>query len=183
SASTPRSARSARRTSTSAASASTTRSAPCSTASAWQASSRETSSATSRTAASSTPPPTASAPPPSGSGTRSRDCSRPCCDGSPGSATDRDRAAPEAGRTVPSVCRIALGASGVPFGPRANPWRDVLIPGRGAQRVELERLLAGVDQVVAGAGGDERGEVVLDGVAVAVDHDRALAFLDAEELV
>ena len=59
----------------------------------------------------------------------------------------------------------------------------VAMLGRAVDRVEPERLVAGVDHVVAGAGRDDHGEIVLDPVGDAVDPDLALAFLDPEELV
>lgn len=80
SASTPRSARSARPTSTSAASASTTNSTRCCTANRSPRSWRRTSSGTWRTAPSSTWRPTGSAAPPFGSGTRPPGSSPPCCE-------------------------------------------------------------------------------------------------------
>src|SRR5690606_29775372 len=61
--------------------------------------------------------------------------------------------------------------------------RAFLVLGRPVERVELERLFARVDDVVTGAGRDQRRPVALDAGAVAIDDDLALAFLHPDELV
>jgi hypothetical protein len=54
---------------------------------------------------------------------------------------------------------------------------------RPIQRVEPQRLVAGVPDVVARAGRNDDGEVALDVRLEAVDPDFPLALLDPEELV
>lgn len=59
----------------------------------------------------------------------------------------------------------------------------VLVLWRGVHGIELDRYIAGVDQVVARAGWDDDGPVVFQLVLGAVEHHGGPAGLDADELV
>ena len=54
---------------------------------------------------------------------------------------------------------------------------------RSVDGVELERVMPGADQVVVRAGGDDDAVACPDLVGHPVDHDQALAVLDAKELI
>src|SRR5688500_10636280 len=72
----------------------------------------------------------------------------------------------------------------IPFGLGLVLVNDaVAMLGRTVDRVEPERCLAVVDDVMARAGGDDHREIVLDAVVDTIDPDDSAAFLDSEELI
>jgi hypothetical protein len=59
----------------------------------------------------------------------------------------------------------------------------VLVLGRSVDRVETQRLTAGIADIVASTRRYDHRDIVLDLILAAVDVDRAFAFVNAEELV
>src|SRR5690606_41525634 len=55
--------------------------------------------------------------------------------------------------------------------------------GRAVNRVQTQGLITAVDYIVASTGRNDHCVVILDGMCLSVNHDLALAFFDAKELI